>query len=93
MNTHQGINTLLEKTYYKLSNPGAYLGPDKLYRVLKSKGITHIGKHKVRKWLHNQDSYGLRKELRRHFTRTRVIVSGINDQFDMDLIDISNIKI
>ncbi|CAG2222409.1 unnamed protein product [Mytilus edulis] len=92
MNTHQEINTLLEKTYYKLSNPGAYLGPDKLYRVLKSKGITHIGKHKVRKWLHNQDSYGLRKELRRHFTRTRVIVSGINDQFDMDLIDISNMK-
>lgn len=77
MNTNQGIDTLLEKTYYNLSKPGSYLGPDlldKLYIVLKFEGITHKGKNKVRKWLHNQDSYSLRKEIRGHFIRTRVVV-------------------
>jgi hypothetical protein len=45
MNTNK--TKLLEKTYYDLSNSGAYFGPDELYRVLKFKDITHIGK----KWL------------------------------------------
>ena len=38
---------ILENTYLNLSKAGAYVGPDKLHRVLKSKGIAHIGKHKV----------------------------------------------
>jgi hypothetical protein len=38
---------ILENTYLNLSKAGAYVGPDKQHRVLKSKGITHIGKHKV----------------------------------------------
>jgi len=89
MNT---INKILENTYFNLSKAGAYVGPDKLYKVLKSKGITHIGKHKVRKWLHNQDDYSLRRELRHSFRKVRVVVSGIDDQFDMDLADVSNIS-
>ena len=42
MNT--STTKVLEKTYNNLSNSGAYLGPDKLDKVLKFKGITHIGK-------------------------------------------------
>ena len=89
MNTDK--KTLIEKIYYGLSKSGAYVGPDKLYRVLKSKGISNIGKHTVRKWLHNQDDYSLRKEVRHSFRKARVVVSGIDDQFDMDLADVSNI--
>jgi hypothetical protein len=37
---------ILENTYLNLSKSGAYVGPDKLHRVLKSKGIAQIGKHK-----------------------------------------------
>jgi hypothetical protein len=37
---------ILENTYLNLSKAGAYVGPDKLHRVLKSKGIAQIGKHK-----------------------------------------------
>jgi len=92
MNTNQTLDNLLDKTYYTLSKPGAYLGPDKLYSVLKSKGLTHIGKNKVRKWLHNQDDYSLRREVRHSFRKARVVVSGIDDQFDMDLADVSNIS-
>ena len=69
-------NNILENTYFNLSKAG------KLYRVLKSKGITHIGKHKVRKWLQSQDDYSLRREQRHSFRKVRVVVSGIDDQFD-----------
>ena len=93
---HVTMNTrtkkLLEKTYYNLSNSGAYLGPDKLDRVLKSNSITLIGKTHVRKWLHNQDDYSLRRELIHSFRKARVVVVGIDDQFDMDLTDVSNIS-
>lgn len=86
------IDQLLENTYFNLSKAGAYYSADKLYQVLKSKGITDIGKNTVRKWLEHHDSYSLRKEPRHRFKRARVVVSGIDDQFDMDLADVSNIK-
>ena len=82
MNTNK--TKLLEKTYYDLSNSGAYVGPDKLYRVSKFKDITHIGKNTVRKWLHNQDEYSLRREVRHYFRKARVVVTDIDEQFDMD---------
>jgi IS30 family transposase len=92
MNPNQTIDNLLEKIYYNLSKSGSYLGPDKLYKVLKSKGITHIGKNKIWKWLHNQDDYSLRRAFRYSFRKARVVVSGIDGEFDMDLADVSNIS-
>ena len=69
-------NNILENTYFNLSKAG------KLYRVLKSKDITHSGKHKVGKWLQSQDDYSLRREQRHSFRKVRVVVSDIEDQFD-----------
>lgn len=85
-------NNILENIYFNLSKAGAYVGPDKLHIILKSKGIAHIGKHKVRKWLQSQDDYSLRREQRHSFRKVRVVVSDIEDQFDMDLADTSNIS-
>ncbi|VDI33611.1 Hypothetical predicted protein [Mytilus galloprovincialis] len=82
---------VLEKIYYQFSQGGAYVGPDKLYRILKSKGIT-LGIHRVRKWLQDQDSYSLQKPARKSFRKARVVVSGIDDQFDADLANMSNLK-
>jgi hypothetical protein len=70
-------NIILENIYFNLSKAGAYVGLDKLYRVLKSKDITHIGKHKVRKWLQSQDDYSLRREQRHSFRKVRVVVSDL----------------
>jgi hypothetical protein len=40
----------------------------------------------------SQDDYSLRRELRHSFRKVRVVVSDIEDQFDMDLADVSNIS-
>lgn len=78
---------LIDKTYKH-----SYFGPDKINHILKSKGTAHISKSKVQKYLNSQDSYTLRKELRRSFKRARVIVSDIDVEWDMDLMDISNLS-
>ena len=74
-----------------MSEVGAYLGPDKLYKVLKHRGVHNIGKYTVRKWLQNQNDYSLQKPVRQTFKRTRVVVSGIDNQFDADIADVFNI--
>lgn len=86
------INSILQKLYYKLPTAGAYLGPDKLYRVLKKRGVNNIGRYTVRKWLQNQDDYSLQKPVRQTFRKARVVVSGIDNQFDADLGDLSNLS-
>lgn len=86
MNTQDRINDLISNTY-----KNTHVGPEKIYRILKSKGITNVGRSRIKRLLRSQDSYTLRKELRHSFRRARVIVSGIDDQWDMDLADMSNI--
>ena len=70
-----------------MSEAGAYLGPDKLYKVLKHRGVDNIGKYTFRKWLQNQDDYSLQKQVRQTFKKTRVVVSGMDDQLDAELAD------
>jgi hypothetical protein len=82
-------DSILKTIYYDVSTAGSYLGPDKLYTIIKN---TNIGKHTVRKWLQNQDNYSLQKPVRQTFRKARVIVSGIDDQFDADLADVPNIS-
>lgn len=86
MHKTKKVHDLLEQTYYNLSRVWC------IFRSRLTLLSFKIQKQTIRKWLHNQDSSSLRTELRRRFTRTRVVVSGIHDQFDMVLIDISNIK-
>lgn len=48
--------------------------------------------HKIRKWLQTQDDYSLLKSLHRHLKRARVIVSGQNEQLDIDLMDMQSLQ-
>lgn len=89
---HKKIDSILKKIYYNEKGAAAFTGPDKLYRVLKSKGVSNIGKYTIRQWLQNQDDYSLQKPVRQRFKKARVVVAGIDDQFDADLADVSNIS-
>ena len=46
----------------------------------------------VQDWLSQQDLYTLHKPARRRYKRSRVIVSGINVQFQADLADVQNLS-
>ena len=44
------------------------------------------------KWLQTQDTYTLHKPIQRKFKRCHVIVGGINQQVQADLINVRNLK-
>ena len=54
--------------------------------------VTHVPQKIVAEWLSEQDAYTLHKPARRHFRRRRVIVGGLRQQWQADLVDLSNLK-
>lgn len=79
----------LKDIYYDPANAGSFSGPDKLYRYVQKEGKYVISKYKIRKWLQSQEAYSLQRSLRRRFPRNKVITLGIDDQWDVDLMDMS----
>lgn len=83
------FNKILTKFYYDPSLPSALGGRKNLYNHIPNK---KIDKTIVNKWLSGQDTYTLHKPITRKFPRRNTIVSGINYQFQADLIDVQNIS-
>lgn len=82
---------LIENIYNHPSKPGAFLGAQKIHKVLKNSGHTKPGIYKIRKWLQNQDDYSLQKPVRRNFKRAKVLVSKPKEQLDIDLADMQSL--
>ena len=81
----------LENVYYSVDQIGSLgglenfkLGLEKKQRKFKTSTIA--------KWLQSQDAYTLHKPVTKKFKRRATIVSGLNDQFQCDLIDMKKFK-
>ena len=59
--------------------------PDHLYKIVKKEGKHKISHSQIKKWIQKKESYSLNKGIKRKFQRGRVVVEGIDDQFDIDL--------
>ena len=77
----------LKTIYYDPKHPGAFSGPQKLYKVVKSEGKFDVGMDRIRQFLHNQESYSLHKPVRRRFQRNHDVSAGKDDLWMADLID------
>ena len=53
---------------------------------------TGIPKKDVKKWFESQDTYTLHKPIRHRFPTRRVLVNGIDDQWQADLVEMRNYK-
>ena len=82
----------LEDIYFDPKHRGAFAGPGKLQQVLHAEGYD-VGKHRIRQWLQNQDAYSLQKPVQTKFRRNRVVTTGIDELWDTDLADVSNLKV
>ena len=82
----------LSSTYLDPSQPASFGGLDAVYRAVKEKGKNKISRKQVQDWLSQQDVYTLHKPARRHYKRSRVIVPGIDAQFQADLVDVQNLS-
>ena len=76
--------------YFDTKSPVAFTSPLALYREAK-KRYPSLTFQKVKTWLQSKDTYTLHKPVRYNFPRNRVIVTGIDDQWQADLVDISSL--
>ena len=83
------VDKTLRSIYYEPSHPAAFSNPSVLFKASKSYGIT---KKQVEKWLKKQDVYTLHRSVRKKFKRNRVVVYGINSQWQADLVDLSSLQ-
>ena len=82
----------LSSIYLDPSQPASFGGLDAVYRAVKEKGKSKICRKQVQDWLSQQDVYTLQKPARRHYKRSRVIVPGVDAQFQADLVDVQNLS-
>ena len=78
------VHEYLESVYYNPKRSGSFGGVENLYRDVKQKGTFKL--------LMGQDTYTLHKPARRSFKGNRVIVGGIDEQWQMDLADMQSLK-
>ncbi|GBM31844.1 hypothetical protein AVEN_56939-1 [Araneus ventricosus] len=76
----------LEEAYLNSEHPGSFGDINAIHRALKGR----VKRREIKKWLEMKDSYSLHKPVRHKFKRNRVIVKGINDQFQSDLVDMQS---
>ena len=78
----------LSDYYFDTKSPVAFTSPLALYREAK-KRYPSLTFSQVKTWLQSKDTYTLHKPVRYNFPRNRVIVTGIDDQWQADLVDVS----
>ena len=81
---------ILNSIYYDTKQIGSFGGIDRLRRA--SHPALGASVKEVKQWLSEQDTYTLHKPVRYRFRRRRVVVGGINHQWQADLVDMSRLK-
>ena len=83
------VNDILERLYYDPKT--GYGGVQALSRQARAQGYK-IPVGEIRRWLKEQDTYTLHKPIRRQFERQRTRVTDIDEQWQLDLADVSSLK-
>ena len=81
----------LQKVYYDPAHPAGFGGLEAVYRAAAEDGVP-ITRHRVAEWLKKQETYTLHKPARKSYPRNRVMVSGIDIQWQADLADLSSLS-
>jgi len=74
------------KNYYHTKNNASFGGINKLYLEAR-KSNPLITLKQVKKWLSGELTYTLHYPIRKTFSRNRILVRGIDDQWEADLVD------
>ena len=86
------LDKRLERIFTNPRVGGSFGGLDTLWRAVNKDGNSkYVSRYKVSKWLQKKRSYTLHRQPKRRFQRRKVVVSGINDQWQADLVDMTNL--
>ena len=76
--------------YYNPKHSTAFSNASKLWQYIKLHG-RNITRKQLYEWLSKQDVYTSHHPILHHFARRTVIPRGLNDVWDVDLMDMSNL--
>ena len=82
----------LKRIYYDPAHAGSFSSAKKLQKAVRKEGRFEISLANIQKWLQGEETYTTLKPSRKKYPRNKVIVDGINDQWDSDLMDMSNVS-
>ena len=74
--------------YYNQKHSTAFSSASKLWQYVRLHG-RNITKKQLYEWLSKQDVYISHHPIIHHFARRRVVTRGLNDGWDVDLMDMS----
>ena len=76
----------LHNLYYNTESSASFGGVEAIYRAVKEDGKFQPSRNKIRTWLKQQDIYTSYKPVRYRFKRNRVIVGGIDKEWETGLV-------
>ncbi len=83
------MEDIFNDLYYNLNNPSSFSSVKKLY-VASKNNDPNIKLSDVKDWLSKQLTYTLHKDARRRYSRNKILVSDISEQFQADLVDMAH---
>ena len=81
----QGERNYLKRIYFDPRNPASFSGVETVYRQGVKDGQVSLNRKKIRRWIQSNEAYSFSRKVQEKFKRNRVVVSGIDDQWDADL--------
>ena len=84
------MEAYLKKVYYDPKHPAAFGEVEAVYRATQ-KDRVGINRQQIKEWLSKQPTYTLHKPIRKRFKRNRVMVNGIDQQWQADLVDMTSL--
>lgn len=85
------MDAVFQEIYADPKQPGSFTGADKVQKSVKQVTAVKTSVKEVRNWLKKKDTYTKFRPARRNFKRNPVIASHIDEQWQGDLADMSNI--
>ncbi|KAF7642729.1 hypothetical protein LDENG_00252410 [Lucifuga dentata] len=77
----------MKRVYYNPAHPGSFGGVERLHQGVENDMGNKVRLEDIKDFLSEQDAYTLHKLARTHFTRNRVFVPRLLNQFQADLCD------
>ena len=84
------LDTFLHKIYFDPQSNASFSSINKLYKAAKSK-YPDVTLEKVKDWLSAQDVYTLHKPAWKKMKRNKIVVYGIDHQWQVDLADVNSL--
>jgi hypothetical protein len=88
--TEAEIDSLLSSVYFNPEHPSGFSGAYNLINSAKKE--LNLSKDTTENWLRSQDAFTMHKRVVKQFQRQKTLVSGIDDQWQIDLTVLPNLS-